>query len=80
VVVKIEDRNHIKQLCRKFREKEYSLVELQSRLETAIFPVELEELKILVLNELEEIRFTKLEENFYQYGIEVVNKLLKNIE
>ena len=79
-MVKIEDRNHIKQLCRKFREKEFGLVELQSRLETAIFPIELVELKILVINELEEIRFTKLEENFYRYGIEVVDKVLKNIE
>lgn len=78
-MAKIEERNHIKQLCRKFKEKEYGLVELQSRLETSIFPIELEELKILVINELEEIRFTKLEENFYRYGLEVVNKLLKNI-
>lgn len=74
------DRNHIKQLCSKFKCKEYDLVEFQNRLETAIFPDELEGFKHSVLNELEEIRFTKLEENFYHLGIEVVEKILKGID
>lgn len=74
------DRNHIKQLCSKFKGKEYDLVEFQNRLETAMFPDELEGFKHSVLNELEEIRFTKLEENFYHLGIEVVEKILKRID
>ena len=73
------DKNHIKQLCIKFRGKEYDLIEFQNRLETAIFPHELEGFKHSILNEIEEIRFTKLEENFYHFGLEVVEKILKRI-
>ncbi|PLR80093.1 hypothetical protein CVD25_23075 [Bacillus canaveralius] len=74
------DRNHIKQLCSKFKGKEYGLVEFQNRLETAIFPDELEGFKHSLINELEEIRFTKLEENFYHLGLEVVEKILNRID
>ncbi len=73
------DRNHIKRLCIKFKGKEYDLVEFQKRLETAIFPDELEGFKHSVLNEIEEIQFTKLEENFHHLGLEVVEKILKQI-
>lgn len=75
----MEHNNHIRELCNKFKEKEYGLVEFQSRIETALFPDELQYLKHLVLTDLEEIRFTKLEENFYKYGLEVVEKILKQI-
>ncbi|PAD76906.1 hypothetical protein, partial [Paenibacillus campinasensis] len=71
------DRSHIKQLCSKFKGKEYELIEFQNRLETAIFPPELEGFKYSVLNEIEEIRFTKLEENFHHLGLKVVEKILK---
>lgn len=75
----MENEKHLRKLCQKFIDKEYHLVEFQRRIETANFPDELSDLKQQVLNELEEIRFTKLEDNFYQYGLEVVDKLLQQI-
>lgn len=75
----MENKNNIRELCNKFKEKEYGLVEFQTRIETALFPDDLQELKHSVLNDLEEIRFTELEEDFYKYGLEVVEKILKQI-
>ncbi|WP_027093548.1 hypothetical protein [Cohnella thermotolerans] len=65
----------IRDLCERFVKKEYGLEEFQSRLETTIFPEDFKNKKNEILNELEEIRFTKLESNFYQYGLEVVHKI-----
>lgn len=65
------------QLCEMFIRKEYDLEDFQSRLETAIFPIEIEDEKLDILNELEEIRFTKLELNHYHYGAEVARKIIE---
>ncbi|WP_044477444.1 hypothetical protein [Paenibacillus antibioticophila] len=59
-----------------FLRQEYDLGDFQSRLETAAFPIEIEVMKHSILNELEEIRFTKLEMNHYRYGAEVAQRLL----
>lgn len=70
----------LKELCQKFIEREYGLEEFQSRLETAIFPERIEEAKHHLLNELEEIRFTKLNSNYYQFGLEIVKRILNCLE
>ncbi len=74
------EKNYIIQLCQKFKDREYGLVDFQKRIETANFPEELVEFKQWILNELEEIRYTKLETNYYDYGLEVVNSILKNLD
>ncbi|WP_047154914.1 hypothetical protein [Aneurinibacillus tyrosinisolvens] len=74
------EKNNILLICQKFKEKECGLVEFQKRIETSNFPEELVEFKQWILNELEEIRFTKLETNFYDYGLEIVNSIIKKLE
>ena len=67
------------QLCEIFIRQEYDLEDFQSRLETAIFPNEIEAEKLDILNELEEVRFTKLELNHYNYGAEVARKIIDKL-
>lgn len=74
----MEEKNYIIQLCQEFKDRKYDLVDFQKRMETANFPEELVEFKQWILNEIEEIRYTKLETNYYDYGLEVVNLIFKN--
>ncbi len=69
----------LRQLCEMFIREECDLENFQSRLETAVFPIEIEAEKLDILNQLEEIRFTKLESNHYQYGVEVVRKIIDTL-
>ena len=69
----------LKQLCEMFIRQEYDLEDFQSRLETAIFPVEIEDEKLDLLNQLEEIRFSKLELDHYHYGAEVARKIIDTL-
>ncbi|MGM7683297.1 hypothetical protein ACSVDA_14205 [Cytobacillus sp. Hm23] len=71
----MEYKTKLIQLCEKFKSKEYDLIEFQRRLATAIFPEELFELQQSVLNDLEEIRFTELEENFYSSLLKIIAKI-----
>jgi hypothetical protein len=70
------ESQRLKELCEKFIYQEYDIEEFQSRIETAVFPIEAEGKKQGILNELEEIRFTKLESNHYSHGAEVARKIL----
>jgi hypothetical protein len=63
----------------KYIRQEYDLEEFRSRLETATFPVEIESEKMDILNALEEISFTKLETNHYQYGAEIARKIIDKL-
>lgn len=67
------------QLCDMFIRQEYDIENFQSRLETAVFPIEIEAEKLDILNKLEEIRFTKLELNHYHYGAEVARKIIDKL-
>lgn len=67
------------ELCEMFIRQEYDLEDFSSRLETAIFPIEISADKLDVLNELEEIRFTKLELNHYHYGADVARKIIDKL-
>lgn len=75
--------DNLTQLCLKFKEKKYDLEEFQSRLESMLIPNELtgelEKVRFDATNRLEEIRFCSLEENFYKYGVEVADNILKVI-
>lgn len=70
----------LKKLCEMFLRQEYDLEEFQSRLETETFADEIEAMKSDILNELEEIRFTKLESNHYRYGAEVARKIINALK
>lgn len=70
----------LRELCNKLISQEYGLIEFQERLETAIFPEIVESVKLEVLNELEEIRFTKLEANYYTNAKLVAERLLEKLE
>ncbi|QKS71221.1 hypothetical protein FLK61_31410 [Paenalkalicoccus suaedae] len=72
--------DRIKTVCNRFIDGEFDLVELQSRLETAIFPEELKDNELEILNDLEIIRFTQSEENHHQLALVVVNRLLRMLE
>ena len=71
-------------ICNSFKEKEYSVQEFKSRLETLLIPDEYENefSKIIYesINRLEEITFTALDENFYKYGLEVANILMAEVK
>lgn len=69
----------LKELSEMFIQPKYDLEEFQSRLETVMFPDEIEGMKHEILNELEEIRFTKLKSNHYRYGVKVAKKILNAI-
>jgi hypothetical protein len=76
----MDNISRLKELCQGFIDRKYDIEELQQRLQTAIFPDDLYEQKMDILNALEEIRFTKLESNHYKYALEVVLNFLKRIE
>lgn len=65
--------------CQGFIEKKYNLIEFQQRLETAIFPEYLERCKFEYLNAIEVILFTRLEPDFYRFGLEVANRILREL-
>lgn len=70
-------------ICNCFKEKEYSVQEFQSRLETLLISDEyshkLGESINESVNRLEEIIFIASEENFYKYGLEVANRLILEV-
>lgn len=75
----MDNHQHLEYICHKFKAKEFDVEEFQSRFETASFPDYLKKLKQGILEDLEEIRFTKLEEQQYDHGVAVVDKLLSNL-
>lgn len=75
-----DELQKIRDLCQRFINQEYELEEFYSRLETAIFPENCKDKQHEVLNELEEIRFTKLESNFYQHGARVAYRVLEYLQ
>lgn len=74
----------LRQICKKFIEKEHSVKEFQSRLEQVMFPDELErEFEKIITdtaNRLEEIRFTSLEANQYKYAVEVAKDIQNKVD
>lgn len=72
---------NLKILYDNFKNQRWSIEELQSRIETMVIPEEhareCENVKMNILNDLEEIRFCKLEENHYKSALEVLQKFLK---
>ncbi len=70
-------------ICKDFKDRKYELEEFQSRLQTLLVEDEVKQYLIDVLrdvdNRLEEIRFCRLEANFYQYGVEVADSLMEKV-
>ncbi len=71
-------------ICNLFKEKEFSIQEFQSRLETLLITDEYSQQLGKSINEsvnrLEEIIFTASEENYYKNGFEVADKLIMEVE
>lgn len=68
------------EIIKKFISHEFDLEEFQSRLDTANFPKEIQDVKQNIINELEEIRFTKLESNQYDFGVKVAQRILHSLK
>lgn len=67
-------------IAKQFESGNYSIEELQSRLETILASNEISAILIEVTNELEEIRFTKLEENQRNYAIVALDRMFTKIK
>ena len=72
------DNNRLLLLCEKFIKKEYGLIEFQSRMGTANFPEHLSDFQDEIINELEVIRFTEKEIDYYRKTLVVIEEL-KNL-
>ncbi|ALC85552.1 hypothetical protein AM499_06755 [Bacillus sp. FJAT-22090] len=72
------DNNRLLLLCEKFIKKEYGLIEFQSRMGTANFPEHLSDFQDEIINELEIIRFTEKEIDYYRKTLVVIEEL-KNL-
>lgn len=76
--------NALDSLCQSYKKREFGLEEFQSRIETIVIPDKevrkFEEILLAAINELERIRFTSLEENYFQKGSEVADRLLNQLE
>lgn len=55
------------------------LVELQERLDTTIVPEHLNDMFWKLHNQLEEIRFTKLESNYYVHTEPIIREILEKL-
>jgi C4-type Zn-finger protein len=73
-----------KSLCFRFKNGEFDIEELQSRLRTTIHPEPpIPSLEILlhdIDNELELIRFTKLDSNQYQCGMVAIEQFMEELK
>ncbi|MBI4734137.1 MAG: hypothetical protein HY779_04915 [Rubrobacteridae bacterium] len=71
-------------ICESFKNKQYSIQDFQSRLETILITDEykpyLDKLVRDAVNRLEEIIYTSAEDNLYKYGVEVAENLIKETE
>jgi len=71
-------------LCQSYKKQEFGLEEFQNRIETIVIPDKevrkLEKILLAATNELERIRFTSLEENYFSKGSEVADRLLNQLE
>lgn len=65
--------NQLRELCKRFEDENIDLLELQNRLNTlsALYSnsPSLNQLLIKLDNEIEEIIFTKLDNNYRKYGL-----------
>lgn len=66
----------LRALCQRFINREMSLEEFQSRIWSALFPDNLENDRFEIIEDIEEILFTKLEINHYEYGVIIAEKLM----
>ena len=79
----MEITESIIKLCCDFKDRKIDIEELQSRLQTLrIDECSKEIYQVLheVDNELEDIKYCKLKENFYQYGVKVADSLIERIK
>lgn len=71
-------------ICECFKNKDYSIKEFQSRLNTLLISDKYKSLVETSINEavnrLEEIIYTSTEVNYYKYGIEVADKLILEVK
>ncbi|MFJ5770142.1 hypothetical protein [Psychrobacillus sp. NPDC093180] len=72
-----DNNNRLLVLCESFIKKEYGLVEFQSRMETAYFPEHLSDFQDEIINQLELIRFTEKEIDYYRKTLVVIEELKK---
>ena len=72
-----DNNNRLLLLCEKFIKKEYGLIEFQSRMGTANFPEHLSDFQDEIINQLEIIRFTEKEIDYYQKTLVVIEELKK---
>ena len=71
--------DRIRTHCMMFLNHSIGLVELQERLDTAIVPEHLHDIFWKLHNQLEEIRFTKLESNYYVHAEPIIRELLEKL-
>lgn len=67
-------------LCEKFIKKEYGLIQFQSRMGTANFPEHLSDFQDEIINELEVIRFTEKEIEYYPKTLVVIEELINHLK
>jgi hypothetical protein len=76
--------NKLRDICHRFENDDFDIRELQGRLQTVLIPDpdinKINELLFEMDNDLEEIIFTKLENNFRQYGLQAVRGFLNRLE
>jgi hypothetical protein len=76
--------NKLRDICHRFENDYFDILELQGRLQTVLIPDpdihKISELVFEMDNDLEEIIFTKLENNFRQSGLQSVQGFLNRLE
>ncbi|WP_342578012.1 hypothetical protein [Psychrobacillus sp. FSL K6-2843] len=70
-----DNNNRLLLLCKKFIKKEYGLIEFQSRMGTANFPEHLNDFQDEIINQLEIIKFTEKEIDYYRKTSEVIEEI-----
>lgn len=76
----MNDNNRLLLLCEKFIKKEYGLIEFQSRMGTANFPDQLSDFQDEMINQLEIIRFTEEEKDYYGKTLGIIEKLKNELK
>ena len=67
------------QACEKFKNRSYSIEDLYRRLSWVAVPNQFKEIVSKAEQDLEIIRFTELEDNWYEEGMKVVSNLLEEV-
>ena len=67
------------QACEKFKNGSYSIEDLYRRLSWVAVPSQFREIVSKAEQDLELIRFTELEDNWYEEGMKVVSDLLEEV-